>query len=159
MQRVVILGSSGAGKTELARRLGERTGLPVVHLDRIFWREGWQPAPRDEAEAELVDVVARDRWILDGDFRGAGDARFERADTVLFLDTPRWLCIWRVLWRRVRDHGKERPDLPASEAFDWENLKWIWRYPRTERSEILAIPGVHVLRSRRDVDAMVHADG
>ena len=155
----MILGSSGAGKTELARRLSERTGLPVVHLDRIFWREGWERAPHDEAEAELGDIVAGDRWILDGDFRGSVRERFDRADTVLFLDVPRWLCLWRVLWRRVRDHGKERPDLPAPEAFDWENVKWIWRYPRTERPEILAIPGVRVLRSRRDVSAIIRAHG
>jgi adenylate kinase family enzyme len=159
VQRVVILGPSGAGKTELAHRLSERTGIPVVHLDRIFWRAGWTPAPRDEARAELERVVAGDRWILDGDFRDAGDRRFERADTVIFLDLPRWLCLWRVLWRRVRDRGKERPDLPAPEAFDWSLLRWIWSYRRNERPSVLALPHVRHLRSRRDVAAIIRGDG
>ena len=64
----MILGPGGAGKTTVANELAERTGLPVVHLDRIFWREGWTPAPRQEAERELERVVEADRWILDGNF-------------------------------------------------------------------------------------------
>ena len=113
----MILGPAGAGKTVLAHRLSACTGLPVIHLDRIFWRSGWQPAPRDEALAELESALAGDRWIADGNFLDAGDTRFARADTVIFLDLPRALCIWRVLWRRVRDRGRERPDLPALEGF------------------------------------------
>ena len=64
----MILGPGGAGKTTVANELAELTGLAVVHLDRIFWREGWTPAPRQEAERELERVVEADRWILDGTF-------------------------------------------------------------------------------------------
>jgi adenylate kinase family enzyme len=138
VQRVAVLGPAGSGKTELANRLGERTGLPVVHLDLIFWSEGWQPAPGDEAAAELERVVAQERWIIDGDFidhRG----RFARADTVVFLDVPRWKCIVRVLRRRVRDRNVMRPDLPAPESFDWELIKWIWRYPRAETRALATV--------------------
>jgi adenylate kinase family enzyme len=138
VQRVAIVGPPGAGKTLLANRLGDRTGLPVTHLDRIFWREGWQPAPRDEAIAELERIVAQDAWILDGSFLFHRQ-RFERADTVVFLDVPAWKCIARVIRRRVRDRNRMRLDLPAPEALDWELIGWIWRYPRAEARALATV--------------------
>ena len=159
----MILGPGGAGKSVLAGEIARRTGLPVVYLDHLFWGPEWAPAPREEARRRLQDVVARDRWVLDGNFlpeTGDWDARFERADTVIFLDLPRRTCLWRVLWRLARDRRRRRPDLPegASEGFDLELLRWIWRYPRTDRPrvvELLAslsgVVDVHHLRSPQEV--------
>ena len=163
MERVAVLGPAGAGKSELARALGQRTGLPVVHLDRIFWRENWTPVPRADAERELAVVVAGDRWILDGNFleHGADDPRFARADTVVFLDVPRRTCLRRVLLRWIRDRGRARPDLPegATEGFDPHLLRWIWLYPKTDRPRVLELlasvsdhAAVHHLRSRAEVE-------
>jgi adenylate kinase family enzyme len=139
MERVVVLGVGGAGKTELAHELSRRTGLPVVHLDLLFWRPGWELAPRDEARVALDAAVAEERWIIDGNFLSAGDARFERADTVVFLDLPRTTCIARVLRRTVRDRRRGRPDLPEGcrEGFDWAFIKWIWNFGRDDRPRIL----------------------
>jgi adenylate kinase family enzyme len=143
MERVVILGPGGAGKSELATGISQRTGLPVVHLDVLFWRPGWTPAPPEEALRDLADAIAQERWILDGNFldAGRGDARFERADTVVFLDLSRAQCLWRVLKRLVRDRRRRRPDLPegCSEGFDLEFLRWIWRYPRVDRPRVLRL--------------------
>jgi adenylate kinase family enzyme len=142
VDRVVILGSGGAGKTELASGLSRRTGLPVVHLDVLFWRAGWKAAPADEASRDLASAIARERWILDGNFLDVeGDVRFDRADTVVFLDVPRVTCRWRALSRLVRDRRRSRADLPegCSEGFDLEFLRWIWRYPRTDRPRVLEI--------------------
>jgi adenylate kinase family enzyme len=154
LQRVVVVGPGGAGKTVFAERLSERTGLPVVYLDRIFYADGWKERPRDEAVALLERALAGDRWIADGSFLEAGDSRFGRADAVVFLDPPRWLCVWRILWRRVRDRGKSRPDLPGPEAFDWELVKWTWRYPHE-----LELPSLVRLRSRREVAEMIRRSG
>src|SRR5438105_944426 len=131
MERVVVLGPGGAGKTELAARLSSVTGLPVVHLDRLCWREGWTPAPADEARRAIAAAVAQERWILDGNFLDLDTTRFERADTVVFLDLPRRTCLRRVLWRLVRDRSRSRSDLPegCGEGLDLELLRWIWRYP------------------------------
>jgi adenylate kinase family enzyme len=159
---VVILGPGGAGKSELATRISQRTGLPVVHLDVVFWRKGWTPAPREEALSDLAAATARERWILDGNFLEAGltDPRFDRADTVIFLDLSRARCLSRVLKRLVRDRRRRRPDLPEGcyEGFDLEFLRWIWRYPRTDRPRVLRLlarlgPDVNVrhLRSPSDV--------
>ena len=158
MERVVILGPGGAGKTTVANELAERTGLPLVYLDRIFWRKSWAPAPRDEAERELAEAVEHERWILDGNFLASPCGRFERADTVVFLDLSRRLCLWRVLSRCVRDRSRSRADLPASEGFDLELLRWIWRYSRVDRPRVLELleglpeqVRVHRLRTRAEV--------
>jgi adenylate kinase family enzyme len=160
MERVVVLGPGGAGKSELTTRLSRRTGLPVVHLDVLFWTTGWKPAPREEALSALADAIARDRWILDGNFLDAGDGRFTRADNVIFLDLPRRTCLWRVVKRMVRDRRRSRPDLPdgCAEGFDLPFLRWIWSYRRTDRPRVLELldnlgPGVsvHHLRSRAEV--------
>jgi adenylate kinase family enzyme len=162
MERVVILGPGGAGKTALATSISRRTGLPVVHLDVLFWRHGWAPAPQDEALREFAAAIAGERWILDGNFLAveSDDARFTRADTVIFLDLSRATCLWRVLKRLVRDRRRSRPDLPegCTEGFDLPLLRWIWRYPRTDRPRVLAILAglggqveVRQLRSRSDV--------
>ncbi len=170
MRRVVVLGPAGAGKSAVAREISKRTGLPVVHLDPIFWRAGWTPAPRDAAERELAAAIAGDRWVLDGNFlpeHGVErDPRFERADTVVFLDLPRRTCLRRVLTRLVRDRGRRRPDLPegAYEGVDVELLRWIWSYPKTDRPRVLELlaqlgSGVRVAHLRSSADVRRFLEG
>ena len=164
----MILGTGGAGKTTLANELSARTGLPVVHLDVMFWKPGWTRGSREDDQREFATALAGDRWILDGDFLNVGgsDVRFERADTVVFLDLPRRTCLRRVLTRAVRDRGRRRSDLPegCEESLDLDLLRWIWRYPRTSRPRILqtldrldGTADVHVLRSPKDVQRFVRA--
>lgn len=168
IERIVILGPAGAGKTELARTISRRTGLPVVHLDVLFWREGWKPAPHEEARRALAAAVARDSWILDGNFLDEADVdeRFARADTVVFLDMRRATCFWRLTKRLLRDRRRARSDLPegATEGFDPPLLRWVWTYRKTDRPRVLELirrlderVRVHHLRSRSDVRRFVDA--
>ena len=168
MKRVVILGPSGGGKSVLARRLAAKTGLPVVHLDVLFWLPGWELAPREDAQRKLDALVAEDRWIAEGDFlgRGSADPRFGRADTVVFLDVPRRRCLYRVLRRRIVDRGRSRSDLPAGcrEGIDLDLIRWIWRYPseggdrvRRVLDSLDANVRVHRLRSRADVERFLRS--
>jgi adenylate kinase family enzyme len=158
VQRVAILGCGGAGKSTLAGALSERTGLPVVYLDRLFWAPGWQVRPEDEARAALDEAVRAERWVLDGNFllSAGDDARFARADTVVFLDLPRRTCLRRALTRLALDRGRSRPDLPdgCREGLDLPFLRWIWAYHRTDRPRVLRLldgleagVAVHRLRS------------
>jgi len=162
VQRVAILGNGGAGKSELAREIARRTGLPVIHLDVLFWRRGWTPAPPEEFLRDLGAAIAGERWILDGNFLSAEqDApRFDRVDTVIFLDLPRTTCFRCALWRLVRDRRRRRSDLAedCSEGFDLDFLRWIWRYSRDDRPQVLQMLDglngravVRHLRSRSDV--------
>jgi adenylate kinase family enzyme len=161
VQRVAILGSGGAGKSALAAALADRTGLPVVHLDVVYWRPGWNEPPPEEFAAALDAAVAEERWILDGNFlrHGGPDPRFGRADTVVFLDLPRTTCLWRVVKRRVQEARRPRRDLPqgCSETLDVPFMRWVWRYPARNRPRLLSFldglegVDVHRLRSAADV--------
>jgi len=151
MQRVAIIGPGGAGKSWLARELGRRLDLPVFHLDDLFWKPGWVESDRDEWAALNRELVQGERWILDGNYGGTMEIRLEAADTIVFLDPPTLLCIWRVLRRRARDE-------PASARRQLAFVAYIWRYRRTRRPAVeeriarhRAGKQVHVLRSRTDV--------
>src|ERR1039458_4614079 len=101
MKRVVILGPGASGKSTLALQLGAITGLPVIELDKIFWKSGLRPTPPAEWENRQRELVEQSQWIMDGDF-GPYDAvavRPRAADTIAFLDFPLWLCAWRALRR------------------------------------------------------------
>jgi adenylate kinase family enzyme len=139
MRRVLIIGSAGAGKTTLARQIGTRLDLPVIHLDRHFWNPGWVETPRDEWARQVDELVAGDRWVMDGNYGGTIDRRIRAADTVLFLDYSRVLCLGRVLRRWWRHRGRQRPDLPEGclEKIDAEFLLWIWNYRRRSRPRIV----------------------
>jgi adenylate kinase family enzyme len=141
LKRVAVLGCSGAGKTRFAEQLAAETGLPLIYLDLVFWRAGWQRAPDEEATRDLAGIVAQDEWILDGDFLGLPAGRWERVDTVFFLDVARWRCFARVFMRVVLDRRRRRPDLPdgCDEALSWSLLRWVWRYPKVDRPRVLAL--------------------
>jgi len=140
MQRIVIIGSGGSGKSTLARRLGERLNLPVYHLDALFWKPGWTPLPKDEFEVIQRGVASGDGWIIDGNYSGSMEIRLRRADTVIWIDLPRLVCLWRVIKRRLMYRGRTRPDMGEGcpEQVDLEFLAWVWNFPKKRRPEITA---------------------
>ena len=160
MQRVLIIGSGGAGKSTLAKVLAERTGLPLIHLDRIYWQPGWVDTPREEWHATLRSLVSGERWIMDGNYRGTLELRVPYADTIVFLAFPRWLCIWRVLKRYVMYRNRTREDMGEGcpERLNWEFLVFLWRYPAEGIPKVMALldahpdKQVHILHSPREID-------
>ena len=166
MRRVLVIGSGGAGKSTFAQRLGARTGLPVVHLDARYWHAGWEPTPPDEWQDVVRELVARDAWVMDGNYGGTLDTRLAACDTVIFLDLPRLVCLWRVVRRWARHRGATRPDMApgCDEQLSLEFLRWIWGYPTRQRPGILrrlstlaAEQRAVVLRSTADVERFLAA--
>jgi adenylate kinase family enzyme len=139
----MVVGSGGAGKSTFADALGAHTGLPVTHLDELFWHPGWVETPRDEWAARQAEMVAAPAWILDGNYSATIDVRFARADTVILVDTPRTRCLWRVLKRTIRSHAKERTAVGCPDHFDVPFLRWIWTYPTRSRPKVLAAVREH----------------
>jgi adenylate kinase family enzyme len=164
MRRVAILGIGGAGKSTLARRLGEMLDLPVHHLDRHFWRAGWRPLPPDDWLVRHDELIAGERWIIDGNYRRTIPARLTRADTAIYLDQPRHVALRRIFKRALTFRRNTRPDMADGCPEPWvdlEFLRYTWRYHRDVRPETLALlaafagqPGCQVvhLRSDRDVE-------
>jgi adenylate kinase family enzyme len=138
-RRIAVLGSPGAGKSTLARRLGTLTGLPVYHLDRLFWRPGWQDTPKEEWIALQTELVERPSWIIDGHYGETLGLRLNACDAVVALDFPRVVCLVRALRRIIASYGRVRPDMgPGSpERFDTEFLRYIWAFPRRQRRSML----------------------
>lgn len=165
MERVLILGCGGAGKSTLARRLGQLTGLPIIHLDAHFFSAGWVATPVEQWRTIVQELVAGERWIIDGNFASTLDLRLPRADTVVFIDLPRRVCLWRVLKRWITHRGRTRPDMAAgcNEQADLEFLKWIWSFRSRERPKTLQMidrasakgKQVHHLTSRAQVERFV----
>jgi adenylate kinase family enzyme len=139
MERVLVIGSGGSGKTTAAKILAGRLGLPLIHLDALYWRPGWIPTPADEWRRTVAELVARPRWVMDGNYAGTLDTRLASCDTVVFLDLPRRVCLWRIVKRRLRYSGRTRPDVAPGcpERLTWEFVKWVWSYPKRRRAGIL----------------------
>ena len=137
----MIIGNGGAGKSTLAVKMGQCLGLPVIHLDQKHWQPGWVPTPHEVWDERLRELVARECWIMDGNYARTQEMRMERADTIILLDFPAWLCVWRVFKRVFESYGKVRPDLAPGcpEQFpDLEFLLWIWRFGRRSRPSLMA---------------------
>ena len=161
MQRIMIIGSAGAGKTTLSVKLGEILQLPVIHLDAHYWKPGWTRSNDDEWKEKLDQLIQGERWILDGNYGGTMDMRVAAADTVVFLDLPRSVCLYRVFKRIFQYLGRTRPDLAdgcLEQLPDLEFLRWIWTYPELRAPKVLSMLASHadkttvVLRSTRDVE-------
>jgi adenylate kinase family enzyme len=133
MKRIVIIGSAGAGKSTLARQLGEILQIEVIHLDSLFWRTGWKKAPRRKQIAIQRQLVQKDVWIMDGNYHGTLGSRIHEADTVIFLDMPLLLCIRRVIIRHFT--ARSRPDLPrrCQDKLDLNYLMKVGNFPWKDR--------------------------
>ena len=130
MQRVLVIGPCGAGKSTLAGELGRRLQLPVFHMDQLNWRPGWVESSKDEIREKLADIVATDRWLIDGTYGGTLGERLVRADTVIYLDYPIRLCVARLLRRIWTYRGTTRPDMTKGcpERFDLGFLFYLMRW-------------------------------
>jgi adenylate kinase family enzyme len=140
LQRVLIIGSGGSGKSVFARELAEILGLPVVHLDAHHWRPNWIAPAADEWKRTIESLCAEPRWIMDGNYGGTMDSRLACSDTVIFLDLPRSVCLWRVLKRQLKYAGRTRPEMAPGcpERFSLEFISWIWSYRKRRRPGVLA---------------------
>jgi len=139
MKKVLIIGPGGAGKSTLAKELGRITEIPVIHLDAIYWKPGWVETGKEEWKSIVEGLIAKDSWIMDGNYGGTLDARLAAADTVVFFDLPPFLCIWRFFIRRIKFHKKNRPDMAegCNERISWTFLKWVYNYRRDKKPEVL----------------------
>ena len=161
MQKVLVIGCSGAGKSTFARRLRDITGLPLYYLDRLWHKADRTHITREEFDRVLAEWLARPAWILDGDYSRTLPQRLEACDTVFFLDFPLEVCLAGVENRR----GAHRPDMPwVEEELDAEFLQYILDFGQAQLPAIRAMlepyrgrRQILTFRSRAGADAWLNA--
>ncbi len=156
-RKILIIGCPGGGKSTFARTLAEKTGLPLFHLDNLYWKPDRQTVSREEFDARLAEILATDAWILDGNYGRTQATRMDAAELVFFLDMPVEVCLAGVHARR----GKVRADMPWVEGdeIDEDFLRSIRDFHAGPRQNILdrlaERPRLSVIRfySHAEVDA------
>jgi adenylate kinase family enzyme len=166
MMRIAVIGPGGAGKSHVARQLGEAVGARVVQLDRLFWRPGWVETPAPEWEEIQQEEISHDHWVVEGLHEDTMHLWLEAADRIVFLDVSPLVATWRVSRRRLTgDDPSTAPEgcepAPAYRAL----IKFVlyqWEYRRKIRPEILRIlerrrgdAEIAVLRTPGEVDAFL----
>jgi len=163
MKKIVVIGSGGSGKSTFSRRLGEILNIEVIHLDKLFWRPNWERTPDDEWVEIVRRESSKESWIMDGNFGGTREIRFQAADTIVFLDLPRWLCTYRILKRTLFYRKGKRPDMAdgCHERFDPEFILWVWNYPSSGRVRVLqdlerqTERQIFILRTSKEVEGFL----
>jgi adenylate kinase family enzyme len=165
MKKIVIIGSGGSGKSTFARKLGEKLKRNVYHLDVLFWKPNWVGVPKDEQRKVQNELVKEEEWIIDGNYGGTMEIRLNAADTIIFLDISRTVCVYRAFKRMVQYRNSTRPDMGegCKEKFDLEFFKWIWQFPTKSKPKILEqLEGVSndkqiiILKSPKEVKDFLH---
>ena len=136
--RILILGCPGSGKSTFARALAARTGLPLVHLDNLWWRADGTHISREAFDRALGELLPGEQWIMDGDYSRTYEVRLRAADTVIFLDYDEETCMAGIMARV----GQERPDLPWTEStLDPELVSLVQNYATDNRPAVYALLG------------------
>ncbi len=132
-KRIAIIGNAGSGKSTLAKQLQSKVHLPLYHLDQFFWKPNWTPPDRAEYKLIHDELCARDEWIIEGVNLSLMEYRLARADVIVLLRIPFYLCVWKILKRTFIYYGKETPSSApgCKEGLGWKFfsfLKWVWDF-------------------------------
>ena len=140
--KIAIIGNPGSGKSTLALKLYKILGIPLYHLDQYFWKPGWQKGDRSEFVRVHNQLCDKDEWIIEGMATRLFEYRLKKADIVIFLDFPTYLCFYRVFKRALTHFGhvyfssaKDCPERGPDLAF----LKYIWTFNRDKKPGIEAL--------------------
>ena len=141
MQRVLVLGAPGSGKSTFAHRLAATADIPLVSLDALYWQPGWTPSDPATFKSRVKDAAMNESWIMDGNYIShAGEFRRDRADTIVWFDLPRYVCMLGILGRIAKGYGRVRPEMAAGcpEQFDLEFFRYVWTFCKEQRRALIA---------------------
>ena len=139
MKRIAVIGSPGAGKTTFAKKLSSILSLPLYHLDFFYHDNKFAYYEDKQAwRAKVEELADKPNWIIDGNYMSTFDIRFDKADTIIFLDFSRTVALRRAIARRITLHNKARDDMPSNwkEKLSPGLIKFIWSYNKVERPKV-----------------------
>lgn len=138
MNKICIIGGSGTGKTTLSRNLGKELNLPVCHIDGIHHLENWQIRNKGERDKIILEKISEDKWIMDGTYRDTLLQRLQSADLVIYLDYSSLAQVKGVMSRFIKNHGKEKEEIPGcKEKMDWKFFWWVVSWRKNKREDII----------------------
>lgn len=164
MQRIMVVGASaGAGKSTFARQLSEKLHIPVHHLDTMYWKPDWIEEDKAIFIEKQQEIVQTHSWIIEGNYSSTFEGRVNRADTMIYIDQPLLICLYRVVKRRFMYHGKSRPDLTKGcreqldPGFLWYILKTYYPRKRAMKNRLAEFElkrkqnRVHILTGTKEI--------
>jgi adenylate kinase family enzyme len=136
MNRILVVGISGTGKTYAAERLAQKFNLPVTYLDSIFWKENWKEEDEALVKSKIKKLINANEWVIEGYIEPLGKERVQQAELVIYLDYSGISAVLGGLDRRKQFRGKVRPEMPAGNT-ESVGIKFLWTlFMRHERPEI-----------------------
>ena len=137
-KRILVIGSCGAGKSTLSKKLNSILSLPVIHLDAHYHKPNWQEPIKEDWERILQKLVRKPKWIMDGNYSDSFAIRIPRADTIIYLDYGSISCLYRVIKRNIKYYGTNRSDMAkgCKESFDFSFLKFVLLFNHNNKKEI-----------------------
>lgn len=165
MKKILILGNCGVGKTTFSRKLAKKLSLPLIHLDLLYWQPNWTKPSLQAWRETVTTLVAGEKWIIEGNYRNSLDLRVPASDTVIFLDFPKSLAMWRALTRFFQSMGRNRPEIGGEnlEKIDWQFLQWIATYPRDQIvAEIMKYrenQHIIIIKSPKELESFLQNEG
>ena len=164
-KKIMIIGCAGSGKTTLAFTLHEKLHLPIIHLDQHYWKQNWQRSSLDEFTQKHDQLCLENSWIMEGSYMKLLESRAAQADMIIFLDIPRYICLWRVIKRAIFNLGKTIPGNPEDcpqELFNFKFLQflhWIWDFNRRYKQTTLDLLNkwkdnkkVYIFKTQKEAD-------
>lgn len=138
MERILIIGGNGCGKTTLAQTLASKLEIHLIHLDKLYWRDNWESASKDEFDDLLIKELSKSKWIIDGNMNRTIPLRLKYCDTVIYMDFSRTRCVYGAIKRVLKNYGKSRSDMGGycPEKFDKEKIEFIksiWKNDKANR--------------------------
>ena len=137
MERICIIGESGTGKTTLSNNLIKDLNLPVYHIDGIHHLENWKERDKKERDRLILEKASQEKWIIDGTYRSTLQQRLEKADYVIYLDYSTMAQVIGVLKRFIKNHGKEKDEIPGcKEKMSWKFLWLVINWRKNKRKQL-----------------------
>ena len=161
MKKVIVIGCPGSGKSTVSRALHNKTGIPLYHLDMMYWNADKTTVEKSVFLERLSVVLEKDEWIIDGNYGSTMELRMAACDTVIFLDYPLEICLGGIKERR----GMPRSDMPWIETEeDAEFIEFIKSYNEQQKPKVLELlekysdKNIVVFKSREQADAFLNGE-
>ena len=161
MKKVIVIGCPGSGKSTISRELHNKTGIPLYHLDMMYWNADKTTVEKSVFLERLSVVLGKDEWIIDGNYGSTMELRMAACDTVIYLDYPLDVCLDGIRNRR----GKSRSDMPWIETEeDEEFIEFIRNYNKQQKPKVLELlekygdKNIVIFKSREEADAFLNGE-